>query len=373
MSIAILVGTAKGAAILRSDESRRVWSTEALALAGWKVTAAARDARGRYYVAIAADTYGAAIMVSDDLRSFRQLPSAPRYAPGDRGNADHTRLIGASLPFGAPAGEQRRLDQIWALHAAPDALYAGVSEAGLFVSRDRGESWAAVTGLNEHATRAEWEPGFGGLCLHSILQDGRDPRRLWVGISAAGVLRSDDGGETWDLKNDGVSQDAGCCVHAIAHDPARADLIYRQDHRGMYRSDNGGDSWRLIENGLPRVRLSDEHECAFGFPIAFDPASNCAFAIPLEGDNFRYPPGGALRVYRTRDGGAVWAPAGEGLPRAHYASILRAALAIDHRDPCGIYFGATAGGLYASVDGGEQWTTLAVNLPRILCVKAFAQ
>jgi hypothetical protein len=263
MSVTILAGTAKGAAVLRSDESRRAWSTEALALPGWKVTAAARDAGGRYYVAITGDTYGAAIMVSDDLRSFRQLESAPRYRPGDRGNRDHTRLIGASLPSAVAPADQRHLDQIWTLFAAPDALYAGVSEAGLFASHDRGETWASVSGLNDHPGRADWEPGFGGLCLHAILQDGRDPRRLWVGISAAGVLRSDDGGASWELKNDGVSRDSGCCVHAIAHDPAHADLIYRQDHRGMYLTEDGGDHWRLIETGLPRARLSDDRECAF--------------------------------------------------------------------------------------------------------------
>ena len=371
MSVTLVVGTAKGAVILKADPARRAWAMQDLALTGWKVTAAVRDASGRFYLAVTGDTYGVAIVVSDDLVNFRQLENGPRYLPGEIGNADHTRLIGQSLPFGPQEAGQRHLDQIWKLHVGADALYAGVSEAGLFRSDDRGETWAPVRGLNDHPTRETWVPGFGGMALHSILSDARNPRRMWAGISAAGVLRTDDGGATWALKNEGINQDAGCCVHGLAHDPQNANTIYRQDHRGMYRTDDGGDTWRLIETGLPVVKLSDDHECVFGFAIDMDAATQSVFAVPLQGDNFRYPPEGKLRVFRTSDGGAHWAPLANGLPEHCYANILRGAMTLDRRDPCGAYFGTTAGAVYGSIDAGESWSTLAINLPRILCVEAF--
>lgn len=371
MSVVLLVGTKKGAAVLRSDNGRQDWSLGDLALKGWIVTAATRDEGGRTYAAVASDVYGPAIVVSDDFETWRQLENGPRYGPDEAGNEDHNRLIGAGDPLGQFKGGNRHLDQIWKLHAVGDTIYAGVSEAGLFRSDDRGETWEPVRGLNDHPTRANWLPGAGGLCAHTFLADARHPERMWVGISAAGVFRTDDGGATWTPKNDGISADAGFCIHSLAHDPDNADTIYRQDHRGMYRTDDGGDSWVLIENGLPRAILSDDHECVFGFPVAFDPASDTAFAVPLDGDNFRYPPDGKLRVYRTRDHGAQWETLGRGLPDDCYATILRGAMAVDHLDPCGVYFGTTAGTVYASADGGDSWQQIPGTLPRVLCVEAF--
>ena len=371
MGFALLVGTNKGAALLRADASRQSWAINALRFKGWIVTAATRDHGGRYYVGVTSDVYGAAILTSDDFSDWRQLETAPRYQPTDLGNAMHNRVIGATDPMGRLDAKSRNVDQIWRLHAVDDAVYAGVSEAGLFRSDDRGKSWEPVRGLNEHATRADWLPGFGGLCAHSILTDPGDPARIWVGISAAGVFRSDDGGETWAGKNDGVATSEGFCVHALTHDPEHPDVIYRQDHRGMYRSRDAGDSWQLIENGLPIAQLAENHRCAFGFPIAMDPASNAVYAVPLEGDNFRFPPGGKLRVYRTQDGGEHWEPLSRGLPDDSYASVLRGAMAVDALDPCGVYFGTTAGTLYASRDGGNSWAQIPCVLPRILCVEAF--
>jgi hypothetical protein len=371
MGVVVFVGTAKGAALLRADASREKWSVEALLLKGWIVTAATRDPRGRTYVGVTSDVYGAAILVSDDLASWRQLENGPRYGPADLGNEAHNRIIGATDPTGRFAGSGRHLDQIWRLRAVGDAVYAGVSEAGLFRSDDRGKSWVPVRGLNDHPSRASWVPGFGGLCAHSLLVDRRSPSRLWVGISAAGVFRSDDGGETWVGKNDGVSKGEAFCVHSIAHDPEEAHVIYRQDHRGMYRTRDGGESWKAIENGLPLAQLSDGHRCAFGFPIALDPSSHSVYAVPLEGDNFRYPHGGRLRVYRTRDGGERWEPLSKGLPEQSYTSVLRGALALDGLDPCGVYFGTTAGTLFASWDGGDSWTQLPGTVPKVLCVEAF--
>ena len=256
--------------------------------------------------------------------------------------------------------------------AAGDAVYAGVSEAGLFRSLDRGRSWQPLRGLNEHPTRPEWIPGAGGLGAHSILVSDDATPRIWAGISAAGVFRSDDGGETWAEKNDGVNGDAGFCVHGLAHDPANPDLIYRQDHRGYYLTRDGGESWTEIENGLPQAELSDGRVCVFGFAAAYDPRARTAYAIPLAGDNFRYPFDGKLRVYRTSDEGASWVPNASGLPDDCYASVLRGAISLDRLDPCGVYFGTTSGTVHLSNDGGATWSELPQRLPRILSVTAFA-
>lgn len=372
MGVVVIVGTAKGAALLRAEASRERWEIEALLVKGWIVTAATRDAGGRTYVGVTSDVYGAAILVSDDLREWRQLESAPRYEPTDAGNEGHNRVIGATDPFGRFKGANRHVDQIWKLHAVGDVVYAGVSEAGLFRSDDRGKSWEPVRGLNEHPSREGWNPGFGGLCAHTVLSDARNPDRMWVGISAAGLFRTDDAGQSWVDANEGVSRNEGYCVHSVAHDPNDADVLYRQDHRGMYRSRDAGDTWQSIENGLPLAELSDGRRCVFGFPIRMDPASGSVFAVPLEGDNFRFPHDGKLRVYRTRDGGDHWEPLSEGLPDGAYTSVLRGAMALDRLDPCGVYLGTTGGAVYASRDAGDSWTALPCTLPKILCVEAFA-
>jgi photosystem II stability/assembly factor-like uncharacterized protein len=374
MSVVVIVGTSKGGAILRSSPARNSWEFEGLSLPGWLVTAATRDSGGRYYLAVSSDVFGAAIMVSDDLQSWRQIENGPKYEASDVGNEEHNRIIRSSDFLGRYQGTNRHLDQIWKLHAAGDVVYAGVSEAGLFRSQDRGESWEPVLGFNDHPTRSTWMPGFGGLCLHTILTDRRDPDRIWCGVSSSGAFRSEDGGKSWTGANAGVSEgpDGGFCVHSMANDPNDADVIYRQDHRGVYRSRDSGDSWEVIENGLPVGPLSDSHECSFGFPIAVDPGSDSAYVIPLEGDSYRFPREGKLRVYRTRDHGDHWEPLSKGLPEGHtYTSILRGAMATDGMDPCGVYFGTSAGTVYATRDGGDTWTQLPCTLPRILSVEAF--
>jgi len=392
MSVAVIVGTDKGAAVLRSDEARRRWDVDALQLPGWRVTASTRDQQGRFYVAVASEVYGAAVVVSDDLEHWRQLDNPPRYWPDDRGNAGHHRLIRGSDFAGVYADQQRRyLDQIWKLHAAGDRLYAGVSEAGLFRSDDRGETWHPVLGLNEHPSRPTWVPGAGGLGLHSILTDAERPERIWIGISAAGVFRTDDGGETWERKNDGVASDtieagdvgwesmpAGVttieafCAHGLTHDPRHAEVIYRQDHHGMYLTRDGGDHWELVESGLPVVELAGGKRCVFGFAVALDPRTETVLSIPLAGDNFRYPVGGELKVYRTHVGDESWEATSEGLPAVCFSNILRGAISVDHLDPCGAYFGTTGGDIFASNDVGQTWSALPARLPRVLSVNAFA-
>jgi photosystem II stability/assembly factor-like uncharacterized protein len=369
MSVALIVGTKKGAAVFESDKSRRSWSQQ-FSLKGWSVTASARDSGGRYFAAIASDVYGAAIMASDDLKEWRQLEAAPRYKPGDKGNIEHNRIAGAADFTGRYKDGGRFVDQIWTLHFAHGALYAGVSEAGLFVSRDRGESWQGIEGFNEHPSRANWVPGFGGLGAHTILSDARNPDRMWVGVSAAGFFRTDDGGRTWQPKNDGVPGDTGQCVHHVAHDPANADVLFRQEHRGVYRSDDAGDTWRVIENGLPVSELSDGHRCSFGFPIVLDRNSGNAFVAPLDGDNFRMPRNGQLAVYRTADGDR-WSPQTKGLPANSFTAVLRGAMAADQLSPGGVYFGTSSGSVFATCDLGDSWREISSGLPRIQSIEVF--
>ena len=236
MGVVAIIGTDKAAFLLRSGKDRRAWKIESPLFKGWKVTATARDESGRYFVATASDVYGPAIHVSEDLQKWRQIEKGPAW-PEDR---------------------QRKLKQIWTLVSAPGRLYAGVDEAGLFVSEDGGEHWRGLDGLNEHSTRSKWFPGAGGLCAHAVLIDPRQPQRLWCGISAVGVFRSEDGGQTWHLKNEGIPpviedkghEMLGRCVHGLVADPDDADTIYRREHVGMFRSRDGGESWQRIENGL---------------------------------------------------------------------------------------------------------------------------
>ena len=376
MTVSLIVGTPKGAAVLKSTD-RRTWSHD-FVLRGWPVTASVRDDRGRTYVAVNSPNYGVALFVSDDLETWTQLEAAPRYRPTDRGNPEHHRLIAKEDFGGLLKGGGRFVDQIWTLHFAHGALWAGVSEAGLFVSRDYGASWQPVDGFNEQPGRESWAPGFGGLGCHTILTDANDPNRMWAGISAAGFFRTDDGGKNWTPKNKGVNPavdsapaTTGQCVHSVTHDPRNANILFRQEHRGVHKSVDGGDSWQVMEDGLPVTELSDGHHCSFGFPSVMDLKSGSVFVVPLDGDNFRFPRGGQLAVYRSRDG-ARWEPLTRGLPGDCYTAVLRGALAADQMDPGGLYFGTASGTVYGSADLGDGWAEIASGLPRITSVAAFA-
>ncbi len=349
MGVVVVVGTAKGAFILRSNKDRKSWEIEGPLFKGWKVTTAARDADGTYLFGTASDVYGAAIQKSKDLKTWRQVSAGPAYAEGGK----HT------------------LTQVWKIVPHNGVCYAGVAEAGLFRSEDGGENWAPVRGLNEHRTRDAWCPGAGGLCAHAILVDPRNPKRIWCGISGVGVFRSDDGGVSWNAKNNGVPviiedkdySDIGFCVHALAQDPNSPDRIYRQDHRGMFRTRDGGENWERIENGL---------DSGFGFPVVRDRASGALFIVPLESDEYRVPKDGRLQVFRSRDDGDSWQPLSRGLPQENFFSIvLRGAMDVDHLDPGGVYMGTTSGDVFVSVDEGDSWTALPCRLPRVQCVTAF--
>jgi photosystem II stability/assembly factor-like uncharacterized protein len=350
MGVLGIVGTDKAGFLIRSDRGRDDWRIEGPIFKGWKVTASTRDKAGRYIVATASEVYGPAVHVSEDLETWRQVEKGPAW----------------------PKDVQRKMKQIWTLAAGPDRLYAGVDEAGLFTSDDGGESWQPVVGFNEHATRSAWFPGAGGLCAHAVLVDPRDPNRVWCGVSAVGVFRSDDGGTTWDLKNEGIPavvedkehRNLGRCVHGLVADPDNANLIYRREHNGMFRSNDGGETWQRNEKGLASW---------FGFPIAMDRATRALFTVALESDEYRMPADGALRVCRSRDGGDSWECLTNGLPQNNaYMGVLRGAMDVDNLDPCGVYFGTTAGTVHISTDGGDSWVQLPCNLPRILSVSVFA-
>ncbi|MHC4549872.1 MAG: WD40/YVTN/BNR-like repeat-containing protein [Planctomycetota bacterium] len=350
MAVTLVVGTDRGAFICRSDAARTSWQVDGPHFKGWKVTASARTRSGRYLVATASRVYGAALHVSDDFERWHQVEQGPAY----------------------PEGGGKKLHQFWTLKAAGKRTYAGADTAGLFLTEDEGETWHPLPGLNDHPTSRSWYPGAGGLCAHVVLVDPRNPARVWCGISAVGAWRSEDHGETWHAKNEGVRytmedeefKEIGFCIHGLAADPGDADRIWRQDHTGMYRTRDGGDTWEPCGHGLASP---------FGFPIAIDPATKRLFAFPLESDEYRMPVDGRFRIYRSTSGGDAWEEAAEGLPSGPtYAGVLRGAMAVDGLQPGGIYAGSTAGVVYASADGGDRWEPLPWTLPRILSVEAYA-
>lgn len=338
----IAVGTEKGAYVL--SESADSWAVEGPMFPGWKVSAFGSAPDGTHIAAVGSNWFGIGIHRSQDFRNWDQTDAPPSW----------------------PETTGRKMEQVWTFHAAGDRLWAGVAEAGLFTSDDQGISWDPVIGLNEHRTRGEWQPGFGGLCAHRMKVDGD---RQWVAISAVGVFRSDDGGVNWEPKNDGVDAvglpddaprpEVGYCVHCVAHHPDDPMRIWRQDHTGVYRTGDGGDSWERIEDGLP---------ASFGFVMWRDDASGRLFTIPLEADANRVPVDGALRVYRSDDGGDSWTVSGTGWSDApQFTGVLRGAF--DGDDEGAFSFGTTGGKIWLTRDNGDSWDELDPAFPRIGVVK----
>jgi hypothetical protein len=355
----VIVGTVKGAFIFRSDSYRRQFQIAGPYFKGMAVysTEYLPDKRTpRILLGNLSTHWGALVSWSDDF-------GASWHEPAD-----------GNVKF--PAGSGLSLNAIWALEAAPligpDVVFAGADPAALYRSDDRGERFHPVESLLNHPERPYWMPGAGGLCLHTILPDPRDPKRIMVGISSAGMYRSDDGGDSWTRRNKGVRMEGGPphaphfgpqCAHKMRYDSKNPARIYLQNHPGVYRSDDGGDSWIDIAEGLPSQ---------FGFPLVAHPSrADTAYLIPLESDNFRVPLEGSVKVWRTRDAGESWEALGVGLPnRDCYFSVLRDAFTSDRLSPAGLYFGTRGGQMFASRDEGESWNSIANWLPAVLCVKA---
>jgi hypothetical protein len=272
-----------------------------------------------------------------------------------------------------PANTKKSLENIWQIAPGADAdtLYVGVAPAALFESHDRGETWKLNSGLWKHPHRKKWSPGFGGLCLHTVVTDQKNPNDIKIAISTGGVYQSADGGENWQVTNTGVKAyflpnqypEFGQCVHKIAMHPARPERLFLQNHWGLYRSDDSSENWKDIANGVP----SD-----FGFAMVMHPRNpDCVYIVPVESDQFRCSCDGRLRVYRTRNGGASWEPLARGLPQKQaYETVLRDAMTVDSLDPAGIYFGTRSGQLFGSCDEGKTWNKILEGLPAIVCVQS---
>lgn len=356
--VLLMVGTNKGAFLLRSSRDRTRWNVAGPYFHGQGVYSMAYDGRSGYHrLWTSANNmmWGTFLRSSDD---FGRIWTNP---------------LEASIRFPTESGAS--LKNIWQICLGraeePETLYCGVEPAALFESRDAGESWSLVRGLYEHPHRPRWVPGNGGLCLHTILPDPSNRERMYVAISAAGVYRTDDGGNTWLARNKGVRvvfapekyPEFGQCVHKIAFHESRPERLFLQNHWGLYRSDNRGDSWQDIAHGVP----SD-----FGFAMLMHPHdSDCVYILPVESDEFRCTPEGHLRVYRTRNAGGSWEALQRGLPqKGAYETVLRDAMSADSLDPAGIYFGTRSGKLYGSTDEGKSWKIILDGLPQIVCVKA---
>lgn len=354
----LLVGTNKGVFIFTSDERRREWSLKGPFLSGWEVYSVLGDSRhgNRIYAGTSHAAYGATIRVSEDFgESWTQIEQGPSYA----------KDTGFSL------------NRIWQLvpghPSEPDTLFAGVEEAGIFVSRDRGTTWRELDGLTKHPTRPGWFPGAGGMCLHTILIDPRDSRRMWVAMSAVGVFRTEDGGSTWTPRNQGLArvptgqpqEEVGFCVHKMVLDPYNPDTLYMQEHGGVFKSTDGGDNWFAIEEGVT-LRGND---APFGFPIVAAPNGDL-FLLPLESSEQRAVTEGKLRVYGMLKGENRWSSTGGAVTEEpRHVSVLRDAMAADAMDPYGLYFGTTSGEVFCSLDRGRTWDRLPGQLSRILSVK----
>ncbi len=363
--VRVLVGTRKGAFILTADGKRDRWDVQGPLFAGWEVyhLKGSPVDRNRIYASQSTGWFGQLIQRSDD-GGTSWTPVGNEFAyegvPGT-----HQWYDGTAHPWA--------FKRVWHLEPSlddPDMVYAGVEDAALFRTTDAGASWHELPGLRRHGSGANWQPGAGGMCLHTIVLDPTRPQRMFIAISAAGVFRTDDGGVSWHAMNRGLRSDGlpdpeadvGHCVHRIAMHPSRPDVLFMQKHWDVMRSDDGGGSWAEVSGNLP----SD-----FGFPIdvhAHEPET--IYVVPIKSDSEHYPPDGKLRVYRSRTGGNEWEALTSGLPQENcYVNVLRDAMAVDSLEPCGIYFGTTGGQVYVSPDDGDHWAPIVRDLPAVLSVE----
>jgi len=350
--ILILVGTKKGAFIVEGDDRRKDWRLKGPYCEAWPINHVVGDAgTGAIWCAGGNEWFGAAVWNSDDVgASWSHSSEGLGYGEGET-----------------------PVKSVWSLGRRNGTLYAGVEPAGLFASGDRGRTWRHIAALRDHPSREHWQPGGGGLILHSLAFDEGDEDRVWVGISTAGVFHTADGGKSWEPRNSGTRCDFlpeemrypefGQCVHCVIAAPGVQNRLYQQNHCGMYRSEDGGTSWQSIEAGLPST---------FGFPVAVHPRDpDTVYLLPLNGDVLgRYVPDGKCAVWRSRDRGEHWQALRRGLPQDNaFIGVLRQAMATDPLEPAGVYFGTTSGALFASADEGDSWACLAEHLPTITSVE----
>ncbi len=363
--VRVLVGTRKGAFVLTSDERREKWQVDGPHFGGWEiyhVNGSPADP-DRLYASQSSGWFGQVIQRSDDGgKAWRPVGNDFQYE-GEVG--DHLWYDGTPRPW--------KFTRVWHLEPSPtdpDLLYAGVEDAGFFRSVDGGENWQELPGLRRHDSTPRWQPGAGGMCLHTIILDPADPNRMYIAISAAGAFRTDDGAKTWRPINKGLrsqflpDEDAevGHCVHRLAMHPSRPNTVFMQKHWDVMRTDDAGENWREVSGNLPTD---------FGFCIgvhAHEPET--VYVVPIKSDSEHFPPDGKLRVYRSRTGGGEWEELSKGLPADNcYVDVLRDAMAIDSLESCGIYFGTTGGQVYCSADSGDTWAPIVRDLPAVLSVE----
>jgi len=364
-SVRVLVGTRKGAFILTSDGQRKQWQVSGPHFAGWEIyhIKGSPVTPNRIYASQSSGWFGQVIQVSDDGGATWTAAGNQFEYSGDPGT--HQTFDGTQQPW--------KFTRVWHLEPSlteADTVYAGVEDAALFKSIDGGQTWQELPGLRSVQGHL-WQPGAGGLGLHTILLDKQDPKRIYVAISAAGAFRTTDGGLTWQAINHGLlspyelpdpTVEVGHCVHNMAMHPSRPNVLFMQKHWDVMRSDDAGDNWREVSGNLPTD---------FGFPIAVHAHEpETIYVVPIKSDSEHYVAEGKLRVYRSRSGGENWEALTDGLPQENcYVNVLRDALTVDQLESCGIYFGTSGGQVYVSADSGDHWQAIVHDLPAVLSVE----
>ena len=384
--VRVLVGTRKGAFILEADGKRDKWKVSGPHFAGWEMyhLKGSPADPNRIYASQTSGWFGQLIQRSNDGGKTWEVPGGapPKGPEGFPMGQSNKFAYDTSAETGKPLTTHQWYDgtqhpwefkRVWHLEPSlndPDTVYAGVEDAAMFKSTDGGVSWKELSGLRGHGTGPKWQPGAGGMGLHTIVLDPTNPKRMFIAISAAGAFRTDDGGSTWKPINRGLrsqyipdpNAEIGHCVHRIAQHKAKPNTLYMQKHWDVMRTDDAGENWREVSGNLPTD---------FGFVVdvhAHEPET--IYVVPIKSDSEHFPIEGKLQVYRSKTGGNEWECLTNGLPQSNcYVNVLRDAMAIDSLDKCGVYFGTTGGQVYCSPDGGESWSAIVHDLPAVLSVE----